>query len=514
MPTGFRVLIIDDCEDQRLLLERRLSQGLAGSEVIAVESLKDGLAAIAAGRPDCVLLDYNLGAVRAEESLPAVREALDGADSTTPIVMTSASRSQEVAIRSFRLGVRDFLPKEIAFEPGRLVGAVRAVMTEARREAADRRRTERERANLRELASRDELTGLLNRRGFERSVAATMVAMDRRHGFKLAIIDIDRFKAINDTFGHGAGDAILRRVATAIRDGAGPRAVVARWGGEEFVALHDDVDSVTGFAWAQGIRERVKRTVAAPDGRPVTVSIGTAARRGLAELTEVIDGADTALYMAKNEGRDRVRTQRMTALVRLAERCNNDASEPLEALRLFEERAGLELGGAYLEHCFVHGRRVAARARAAAASLALGASGARMLVSAALCHDIGKAIIPAEVLDAARALSVSERVLVDAHAELGASLAAALGFDDEVVALVRHHHTPARAGDELRSLARVLASCDRVTAMLEGRPYSPGKTAADALREELSLDSSDDHHRLAGVVCGAEVMEAVRARVA
>ncbi|MCR6672033.1 diguanylate cyclase [Devosia ginsengisoli] len=167
-------------------------------------------------------------------------------------------------------------------------------------EARVRARTEA----LETLASRDAQTGIANRRGF---VTAFEAATGRRHG--LLLIDIDRFKTINDTFGHAAGDAVITEISRRIVACVGEGHVCARWGGDEFIVLLHDSAPQLLRANAFGVMAAISdRPVALPDGRSaaVTVSVGASLVEPGDSIETVTEMADAALYMAKGEGRNRV----------------------------------------------------------------------------------------------------------------------------------------------------------------------------------------------------------------
>ena len=163
-----------------------------------------------------------------------------------------------------------------------------------------------------ELAVTDALTGLHNRRYLDSHVAALFDdAVLRGRQMSILLLDIDRFKAINDSFGHDAGDEVLREFAMRVRAHTRGIDVVARYGGEEIVVLVPD----TALEGARPVAERIREQVeAAPflihGGTrrvPVTVSIGVAARQvGDARGADILKRADLALYRAKKEGRNRV----------------------------------------------------------------------------------------------------------------------------------------------------------------------------------------------------------------
>ncbi len=159
------------------------------------------------------------------------------------------------------------------------------------------------------IAVRDELTGLYNRR-FLMEVLGRETASARRSGrpFAVCVLDIDHFKSVNDTFGHAAGDAVLRHFASVA--GAGKRSadVFGRLGGEEFLLVMPD----TGLAGALACAERIRTAVGAspfpeiPADRRITVTAGIALARDGEDASALLARADAALYLGKHAGRDRV----------------------------------------------------------------------------------------------------------------------------------------------------------------------------------------------------------------
>lgn len=185
-----------------------------------------------------------------------------------------------------------------------------------------RLRVERDRARLaeaqaRELARRDPLTGLPNRRGFIESVSP-MLERARAGDLPAALllVDIDRFKSINDMYGHDAGDAVLCRIARRIARWEGPICTVARLGGEEFGLLTIGMDGIVLDRFAESIR----REIAACDhsetigDRVVTASIGVAEVQPACDFQRLYKIADDALYEAKHAGRNQVSLQRRAGL--------------------------------------------------------------------------------------------------------------------------------------------------------------------------------------------------------
>ena len=160
-------------------------------------------------------------------------------------------------------------------------------------------------------ASTDFLTQVANRASFDRAIADLVNDFYKRnYPFVLLMIDIDHFKKINDTYGHQAGDFVLRELARLLKSQLRARDIIARYGGEEFAIL------LPGVTFSQAIRvaERLRRTVEKHLFKygdreiPVTVSIGVAPMREGLDETSLVEKADKALYLAKRSGRNQVKT--------------------------------------------------------------------------------------------------------------------------------------------------------------------------------------------------------------
>lgn len=159
----------------------------------------------------------------------------------------------------------------------------------------------------RELARIDSLTGALNARSFG-ELAEREVARSRRTGAPLTVVylDLDGFKSVNDTFGHSAGDDVLKDVAEALRAGLRPTDVVGRLGGDEFALLLPDTDVAAATNPLNRLRAAV-RTIAGRTGYPISASIGAATFvRPPQDLDALLRVADQLMYRAKNEGKDRI----------------------------------------------------------------------------------------------------------------------------------------------------------------------------------------------------------------
>ena len=166
---------------------------------------------------------------------------------------------------------------------------------------------------LQNQAHTDPLTRLRNRRGFEQAVAEfTQGRKQYLAGCAVLMADIDHFKRVNDKYGHLVGDQVIRAAAQVLQNNVKGRDVAARWGGEEFIVLLPDTPGEGAVALAESLRTafcktRIKRGAKQDMSEPVTISIGVAEAVAGESLEQAVGRADTALYQAKNAGRNCVR---------------------------------------------------------------------------------------------------------------------------------------------------------------------------------------------------------------
>jgi two-component system cell cycle response regulator len=222
-----------------------------------------------------------------------------------PILAIADAEDNSRLVRGLEIGVNDYLARPI--DKNELLARVR---TQIRK----KRYTERLRDNVQlsiEMAITDALTGLYNRRYME-SHLVTLVeqAASRSKPLTVLVLDIDYFKAINDSYGHDAGDDVLREFAIRIRKSIRGIDLACRHGGEEFVVVMPETD----IAVATIVAERLRRRIASEPfliqqgarSVEVTISIGIAGLGGADNAASVLKRADQALYRAKRDGRNRV----------------------------------------------------------------------------------------------------------------------------------------------------------------------------------------------------------------
>ena len=291
-----RILLIDD-DRLQFRLTHRMFDSFRGErfELEWSDNFEDGLARLLKGNYTACLLDYQLGP---RDGLELIAAAV-AAGCHTPIVFLTAETSENVDTAAMNAGALDYLVKgEIT--PRSLERSLRYAL-----KLGDTL------GQLRQLATTDQLTGLLNRREFDRLLAEEVErALRFEHPFVLVLLDLDHFKDINDQHGHPAGDAVLRTVAARITGTVRTIDRVARIGGEEFAVLLMETSIEQAAAAAQRLVEVVRgEPVSASDGirLPVTISVGVAvAPTHAKESAALIEAADKALYAAKRAGRNRM----------------------------------------------------------------------------------------------------------------------------------------------------------------------------------------------------------------
>ena len=299
--TGGRILIVED----RKASWERLQAMLADHHEVEVEAdPSEALFRVADGGYDLVVVSLGLENFDGRRLASQVRSL--ERTRTVPILAIAEAEDNARLMRGLEIGINDYLLRPI--DKNELMARVR---TQIRK----KRYTERLRDNVQmsiEAAITDALTGLHNRRYME-SHLATLVEQAHARGKPLTVLvlDIDFFKAVNDTHGHDAGDDVLREFAVRLKKSIRGIDLACRLGGEEFVVVMPDTD----MAVATMVAERLRRRIAAEPfpihkGErkvEVTISIGLAALAGPDDnAANVLKRADQALYRAKRDGRNRV----------------------------------------------------------------------------------------------------------------------------------------------------------------------------------------------------------------
>ena len=311
------LLAVDD-NPHNLQLLSGILQG-AGYTVRAANSGARALRILERDAPDLVLLDVEMPELDGYAVCREIRSrpALDG----VPVIFVSALDDVAAKVRGFAAGGVDYVSKP--FEAAEVLARVETHLAILRLRRELERRNEELRATitqleraqraLADLAYLDPLTGVPNRRSFDELLEREWRRAAREgRSIALAMLDVDCFKALNDTYGHATGDACLQRVAAAMNAQLRrPGDVLARYGGEEFVLVLPGSDAPGATATAEALRSAVA-ALAIPNERAplgqVTISAGVAAERPAATTAaaELLGRADAALYAAKQAGRNRV----------------------------------------------------------------------------------------------------------------------------------------------------------------------------------------------------------------
>lgn len=292
--TGAEVLLAtEDVNEAELLTavlrEDGIKLGLASGGSEAWHKLADG-------NFDLVLLSLSLDGegLRLASRLRAQASTRD-----LPVLLIGDADQRNLILRGFDLGANDHVLRPV--DPNELRARVRNQVR--RKRYQDRLRSDLDRSL--ELAVTDSLTGLRNRRYITRHIEGLL----RSGRAALLLLDVDRFKTVNDTFGHAVGDLVLREVAGRMREHLRAVDVVARFGGEEFVIAMAGATEEEALQVADRLRAAMGEKPI-PTGRgeslSITVSIGVAVAGQGEALARLTAAADAALYRAKAKGRDRV----------------------------------------------------------------------------------------------------------------------------------------------------------------------------------------------------------------
>jgi two-component system cell cycle response regulator len=297
--TDTTILVAEDSLVVRAVLRRHL-EGQGYSVVEAVDG-DSALRACHEAKPDVVLLDIEMPGLDGYQVLAALKA--DPELSEVPVVFLTGRTSTEDIVEGLRLGAHDYLRKP--FEASELIARVSAAVRVKTLQDELRRRN----AELDLISRVDPLTALFNRRHL-RECLHQVVSSAQRHGSPASVLmlDIDRFKLINDSIGHEGGDAVLCEFATRLQRVMRDEDVGGRWGGEEFLA----VLPMTDLEGALAVGRRLCASVAEEpfslrEGGELKVTVsGGCAVSDLGDADDLLRRADAALYEAKAAGRNQV----------------------------------------------------------------------------------------------------------------------------------------------------------------------------------------------------------------
>lgn len=286
------VIVADDDRICRMHIRRTLEK--AGYAVAEAEDGAEALRLAVTKTPSFLITDWSMPVLNGLDLCREVRKA--PLPNYVFAILLTSREGTESFVTALASGADEFVTKPVAPEAllARLNAGTRILQLERR---------------LQEQATRDFLTGALNRRAFFSALEREM-ARSRRTGSTLscAIVDADRFKAINDVRGHQAGDEALRELYRRIEACSRGSDVVARYGGEEFCVLLPDCSESLAGQWAERCRARIADDPFILNGEAaqVTASFGVAGLPGHSSAESLLAAADAALYEAKRTGKNRV----------------------------------------------------------------------------------------------------------------------------------------------------------------------------------------------------------------
>lgn len=286
---AIKILLVEESKTQTNLITAILNE--AGMYVHAINNPPDALEYLEQNKPDLVLLNVNMSVCSGIELATIIRQF--DVYLGLPIVYLSTESDVERQLEAMKVGGDDFITRPI--KPAHLIATVTTRVTRSRA--------------LRGLMMRDSLTGLYNHTTAKEKVEHEISRAKRIGGsLVFAMIDIDHFKSVNDTYGHPTGDRVIKSLSRMLKQRLRATDIVGRYGGEEFCVAMLDTDLDQARRILDEIRESFSSIVHQSDERSFssTFSCGVAAFPQYRTLSSLNDAADRALYVAKGNGRNQV----------------------------------------------------------------------------------------------------------------------------------------------------------------------------------------------------------------
>lgn len=297
-----RILVVDDNQDNIEIMSTRLR--FRGYEVLEASDGEQALALVREAAPDLILLDVMLPDIDGYEISRRIKGATDLP--FIPIILVTARDSTQDKVAGLDAGADDYLTKPINFPE--LEARVRSMLRIKRLQDE----LEEKNRELERLSISDGLTGLFNHRHILDLLCDEFERVERTNELvSVAMFDLDRFKAVNDTYGHQAGDRVLGEMADILRESARDVDRLGRYGGEEFLALLPETSLDDAAVFVERVRREVARRpfdIGRDEPLRMTVSAGVATypHESMDSPEMLVRFADDALYAAKAAGRNRV----------------------------------------------------------------------------------------------------------------------------------------------------------------------------------------------------------------
>lgn len=375
---------------------------------------------------------------------------------------------------------------------------------------------DRKNRELVELSITDGLTGLYNHRFLQERFDFEFKRI-RRYGGALSclLLDIDHFKALNDTYGHQFGDYVIKQIATIIKTRSREVDICGRYGGEEFMVI-SNLQKENALKYASKLHAAIENhRFEHPEAEVrVTVSIGVAEyNNDVKTKQELIERADRAMYRAKNDGRNLIRLWKETDE---PDALSGDRGGIDEMKKRFRDLSS-RMRSAYMEStdalikaveakdpfAHEHSANVSAYSVAIAKSLVLPEETVEIIRFAAMLHDIGKISVPNSILRKKGNLTVREQQLLNRHPEVGVTILKDIRFLEKEIPVILYHHERydgkgfphGLKGREIPLGARIVAVADAfdkmVTGRFSGRKMSENKACEKMKKQKGSLYSPE-----------------------
>jgi diguanylate cyclase (GGDEF)-like protein len=295
-----KILVVDDIKDNITLLSFDLEDD--GHEIITAHNGEECLAMACKERPDLILLDIMMPVMGGKEALTHLKADEDLKD--IPVIMVSANDGDEEIISALDIGAHDYVAKPFVYPilAARIRSALRLKRSQEDLQEANEA--------LEKLASYDSLTNAYNRRQFFNLAEAEFSKSKRsQQPLSLIMLDVDKFKAVNDNYGHSGGDQALIDLTNLCKDICRSSDIFSRFGGEEFVICCPNSDIQGAHGLAERLRVATEQNITLADGNEIkfTISLGVTCVQAEDESLELaLNRADLLLYEAKNSGRNQV----------------------------------------------------------------------------------------------------------------------------------------------------------------------------------------------------------------
>lgn len=483
------ICLIEDDAAQRAALRRQLMP--LGYRIVDAESGHAALELIYQHRPPVVICDLMMPELSGINVCERIRSdpLLDG----TYIIVVTAVSSRKLKHQALHAGADDFLAKPV--DKDELIARIRNGI-----------RLSRMQERLRRAAVTDSMTDLWNHTEF-RTLLDREFARTRRYGTTASVLmlDLDHFKAVNDTYGHEVGNDVIKRTARHLLEMVRDTDIVARYGGEELAVICPH----TSLEDAEQLAERIRRSLpertrlAQCPQLNVTASIGVASTSdfGVNSVSDLIDAADKALYAAKRGGRNRVRrSDDISEESVVADRVRIDEVERLrkQVVTLSMQAKDLCLQSVWAlvqaldarDHFTVtHSRNVTVYVQRLSRASFWPAPLRAAVAQAAMLHDLGKIGVPDGILQKAEKLTESEAAILRQVPLMTCKILEPLRVFDTEVSIIRHlrerfdgsGHPDGLVGESIPIGSRLLAIAEAYDALTCDRAYRPRRSIDEAL---------------------------------